>query len=764
MRQLRERIGFWTLLLGFAFVAAATSIALLGTHAPSYTVGQKIDQPIYAEVSFSVEDEQRTLRERQAARAGTPSHYRVDYSVIARIETELQDLYQTTQASETFEDFEAVAPERGWTVDAAAYEQLRSYAEGARKNLYEECIARLRKRLVWEYTRIPDAEKDRSPPSSAEIILVHTDAPSEERRQPAPPTEVSVYDVLPTSNATRLQRAASDLALKSGFAPSLGTTVSGILLKRMSEAPLLVYDAALTNEHMASQTEAVEPVLVEYQKNQPIVPARTEQGLTFADLALLARHETAYREFLASDAEAAVALRERNLLRQVGVASLLLLLTVALFAYVGTYQPRVLQVATRTAGLVALLLATLLAACLIHDAARVEEFILGPPIFAASILAIAYSRRFAFGVMTIASAMLVLSVRGDAGLFVSLLLGIGATVWLLNEIRTRTRLIWVGVLSAVVIFCSVTGFGLLDGQALSFAAARGGRGAAVAFVASLLLQATLPLIERMFGIVTSLTLLEWRDPTRPLLQRLAQEAPGTYAHSLTLGTLADAACRAIGADGLLAQVGALYHDVGKLHKSTYFAENQEAAINRHDHLAPTMSLLIIIGHVKDGLEMAKEYKLPRVLHQFIQEHHGTTVVRYFHHIASEQQPQIARGKHDREVPESQFRYPGPKPRSKESAVLMLCDGTESAVRALSEPTPGRIENVVHQIVMDRLKDGQFDDCHITLRELHQVEESLAKSLCSHYHGRVAYPKAKEKEERPAEPEPQQDVVRKSIAG
>jgi hypothetical protein len=162
--------------------------------------------------------------------------------------------------------------------------------------------------------------------------------------------------------------------------------------------------------------------------------------------------------------------------------------------------------------------------------------------------------------------------------------------------------------------------------------------------------------------------------------------------------------------------------------------------------------------------MAREYKLPRVLHQFIQEHHGTTVVKYFHHIASEQQPQIARGRHDRQVPEAQFRYPGPKPRSKESAVLMLCDGTESAVRSLSDPTPGRIENVVHQIVMDRLKDGQFDDCEITLRELHQVEESLAKNLCSYYHGRIAYPKSKEKEERPQEPETHREVVGKSIAG
>jgi len=162
-----------------------------------------------------------------------------------------------------------------------------------------------------------------------------------------------------------------------------------------------------------------------------------------------------------------------------------------------------------------------------------------------------------------------------------------------------------------------------------------------------------------------------------------------------------------------------------------------------------MSLLIILGHVKDGIEMAKEYRLPRVLHQFVAEHHGTTVVRYFHHVASEKQPQIAQGKHDREVPEAEFRYSGPKPRSRESAVLMLCDGVEGAVRAIHDPTPSRIESMVHQIVADRLSDGQFDDCDITLKEISQVEDSLVKSLCGIYHGRVAYPKAS----KPATEEP-----------
>ena len=199
--------------------------------------------------------------------------------------------------------------------------------------------------------------------------------------------------------------------------------------------------------------------------------------------------------------------------------------------------------------------------------------------------------------------------------------------------------------------------------------------------------------------------------------------------------------------GLLAQVGALYHDVGKIHKAHYFAENQEGGISRHENLAPTMSLLIILGHVKDGIEMAKEYKLPRALYPFIADHHGTTVLRYLHHMASEKQPRIASGKHDREVPESEFRYAGPKPRSKATAVLMLCDGVEGAVRALPEATVGRIEGVVHQIVMDRLNDGQFNECDITLREIHLVEESLVKSLCSIYHGRVAYPKGRKTEEQ-----------------
>jgi putative nucleotidyltransferase with HDIG domain len=236
---------------------------------------------------------------------------------------------------------------------------------------------------------------------------------------------------------------------------------------------------------------------------------------------------------------------------------------------------------------------------------------------------------------------------------------------------------------------------------------------------------------------------------------MGQEIPGTYSHSLVLSNMADAAAEAIGANGLLAKVGAMYHDIGKMHKPDYFVENQQAGINRHRDLSPSMSLMIIRGHVKDGIEIAREYGLPRVLWQFIEEHHGTTLVKYFLKVASDQQSSKASGKHDRAVPESEFRYPGPRPRTRESAILMLCDGAEGAVRALEEPTAARIESTVHRLVMDRLTDGQFDRCTITMSELKTVEETLVKVLRSIYHGRIAYPKEdKEEKEATQQPEPE----------
>jgi putative nucleotidyltransferase with HDIG domain len=257
----------------------------------------------------------------------------------------------------------------------------------------------------------------------------------------------------------------------------------------------------------------------------------------------------------------------------------------------------------------------------------------------------------------------------------------------------------------------------------------------VTVLVGVLLQGLLPVIERVFRVATSMTLVEYSDANQPLLRRLAIEAPGTFSHSLMIGSLAEAAAESIRANGLLARVGAYYHDIGKINKPGYFVENQLGLASRHEQLSPMMSQLVIVGHVKDGIEMAKEYGLPKVLWQFIESHHGTTLVEYFYNKAQKLEEGAG------SVSESEFRYAGPTPLTKEVAIVMLCDAVEGAVRSLTEVTPMRIEAVVHNMAMKRLQDGQFDRCDLTFRELSTIEDAISKSLIAQYHGRIAYPKA-----------------------
>ena len=264
-----------------------------------------------------------------------------------------------------------------------------------------------------------------------------------------------------------------------------------------------------------------------------------------------------------------------------------------------------------------------------------------------------------------------------------------------------------------------------------------------AFFAGFVIIGLLSTIERTFGVVTGLTLTELRDPKQPLLRELQRRAPGTWNHSLQVANIAEAAAESIGADGLLTYVGALYHDIGKMNKPEYFVENQTGT-NRHERLSPAMSLLVIVGHVKDGMELAAEYALPRQVRHFIEAHHGTTLMEYFFHAAQ-------RRAGEDEVNEADFRYPGPKPQTREAAVLMLCDCVESASRTLSEPTPARIEQLVRDLSHKRLVDGQFDDSALTLRDLRAVEDSVIKSLNAIYHGRISYPSARSEQRDQAMP-------------
>ncbi|MGQ9698158.1 MAG: HD family phosphohydrolase [Armatimonadota bacterium] len=250
-------------------------------------------------------------------------------------------------------------------------------------------------------------------------------------------------------------------------------------------------------------------------------------------------------------------------------------------------------------------------------------------------------------------------------------------------------------------------------------------------VAALLFWLGVAVLEKPFGIITHVGLLELTDPNRPILRRLLMEAPGTYHHSMVVGSLAESAAEAIGADSLLARAQAYYHDIGKMRRPHFYIENQRVE-NIHDRLNPSLSMLVVASHVREGVELAKEYKLPPRIVDGIREHHGTSLVGYFYHQACASQPGSS------EL-EQHFRYDGPKPRSKETAILMLADSVEAASRTLAKPTHSKIENMIYRIVHARLEDGQLDESDLTFRDVERIVHSVTRTLCGMLHARIEYP-------------------------
>jgi putative nucleotidyltransferase with HDIG domain len=413
-------------------------------------------------------------------------------------------------------------------------------------------------------------------------------------------------------------------------------------------------------------------------------------------------------------------------------------LFVAMFALAGFYlhmhHRRVLTDLGNVVTITALaVLTVVLCVLLANDAWRAESV---PLLVFAMTVALAYDRDLAL--LLAAQVALVVVVGLGRGLtdFVTLSAGAAALVFWMGRIRSRSKLIYVGLWAGAVASLTQLGASLLESRSLDVALVQeAARTGAWTVLAGFLMTGLLPFIERSFGVLTDLSLLEVGDAAHPLLQELVRRAPGTYNHSINVASLGEAAAEAIGARGLLVRVGAYFHDVGKMLKPAYFVENQGDQ-NRHEALVPAMSTLIIIAHVKEGAELARQYNLPQPIIDLIAEHHGTTLVEYFYRRAAERSQTDPNGG---EVDEQTFRYPGPRPSTRESAVMMLADAAESASRTLTEPTPARIAGLVHDIAMKRLLDGQFDECGLTLEELELIEQSLVKSLTAVYHGRVKYP-------------------------
>jgi putative nucleotidyltransferase with HDIG domain len=303
-------------------------------------------------------------------------------------------------------------------------------------------------------------------------------------------------------------------------------------------------------------------------------------------------------------------------------------------------------------------------------------------------------------------------------------------VW---QARRRSKIITagfcVGIAQAVCLIIFFRQLGIKGVSVLKFGAAPFFNGIFGAFLAA----GFLPAFEYLFKVVTDISLLELADFNHPLLKRLVLEAPGTYHHSLMVGNLAEIASEAVGANALLSRVGAYYHDIGKLEKPEYFSENMDKYASKHDSLNASMSKLVIMDHVKTGVELAKKSRLNDAIIDFICQHHGTSLVYYFYRRALEST------ENQEGVEEEVYRYPGPKPQSKETAIVLLADSAEAACRSLEEPTAERISDMVRRIINNKFIDGQLDMCDLTLKDLEKIATTFIHILGAFYHSRIEYP-------------------------
>jgi putative nucleotidyltransferase with HDIG domain len=359
---------------------------------------------------------------------------------------------------------------------------------------------------------------------------------------------------------------------------------------------------------------------------------------------------------------------------------------------------------------------------------------LSPAPAAAMLIAILIDARLAYFVSMMLSILIGLTSPGAQLHFtIAAFVGSVTGVYRINKLAQISDLVKIGLSIALVNATAVLSLSLINTD-ITWEMGLSGivMGAAAGILAAVLTIGALPFLENAFSITSTMKLLELSNPNHALLKKLFLEAPGTYHHSLMVGSLAEATAELIGANPLLTRVGAYYHDIGKMRRPEYYVENQRGDANPHESIAPALSAVIVISHVKEGLAMAKEYRLPPEIMAFIASHHGNSLTEYFYNKAVRED-----GREN--VNQADFRYPGPLPHTKEAALVMLADSTEAAVRSLPEPTKDKIRLMVHQIVKSRLADGQLDESDLTLKDLDVIIEQFCQVLEGIYHKRIAYP-------------------------
>ncbi len=752
---------FWGALGYGLFVLIVGSTMLWSQGSIRIDVGQIMRETRLSRVEFNTEDVHQTQMQREAARFNVPRVYSADMPTLGELRADLVNLPKTLAGVGSFDGISRDIrvrfglTEESFAAFAAMSDEDESLAQW--EGRVEALDTMLRRRPMLNRQAWQNATQEGL---STQIELRYPSPIQEDSENPPeqiPHELISRDDVINIDKQDQLAAEVSRLVRIAGFSSPTNDIVRNRILH--NPRPTFVYNATTTKQEMERMASLVQPVRRTITIGQRIY-AR-------GDVLEQPAYELAKRENAEyHDDGAGLARKAMAILSGFGIVGALGLV---LGGYITRYAPKIASKPARIGWMTLIIVSSILAASVMGtlEPRLIWLVTLTPIVLLSVLVTIAYDQRTGLAIGGVCALLVAMSLQMHTGLLATMLIGVAGAVAQLGDLRERQTLIRMSIfiaiaLSIAAIFDQLINLPTTGTSPAIIAGAVLGAGAQ-AFMAGLLVGGIalfiLPFIEKVFDITTGMTLIELRDPKQPILRELQQRAPGTYNHSLNVASIAESAAEAIGADALLTYVGCLYHDIGKMNKPMYFIENQSGGPNKHDKLTPAMSLLVIVGHVKDGSEMAREHGLPKSLRHFIEAHHGTTLVEYFYRRAREQASQVDEDRSAEQIlkeatdqlpDEVDYRYPGPRPRTKEVAITMLSDAVESATRTLTDPTPARIDALVRSLANKRLMDGQFDECDLTFNELSLICESISKTVASIYHGRIRYSSDDEDEKKPEE--------------
>lgn len=724
----------------FVFALMVLGISLIlsfqaKTLPSEFQVGNVAPKDIKADRNYEIVDSHATELNRESAFASILPVYDYDSNVIQEVDQKIRDAFretrQQTNAEKTPEELEKIFTSAlGLDFSGETLKALgeNKFSEASEYNLRRLVTLAMDQKIVSSRSVLPFEEK-------AEITL-------KEIRKDPPENEYIWPEWQGMKSIAEVEEQLPGLAEKLGATQGEGVPPSQLVpLARLLLLPNTIYNSVETDLRRARAVSNVPDVIIKVQAGEAIIRSGDRYEPYHLTILKGIQQQKSQTDFLTKFMGTALF-----------VALLLLITYVFSKKYIRKFSPDRQDLYFLGGVLLLLLLSVRLAATfssaladLMPFSVPVTAFYYAIPVAAGAML-VRYilNSETALIFAIVASSLSGMFLEADLDLSIYYLISGIVAAAAIAHVERRSSILRAGLVTGAVnalvilsikLITVVSVTGSLEWTQVLFETLMGLVGG---ITVAMVVMVLAPIAELVFDYVTDIKLLELGNLNHPLLREMIVKAPGTYHHSQLVAVLAEAAAAQIGANPLLARVGSYFHDIGKMRKPEYFIENQQGGVNRHDKLSPSMSALIIASHVKDGIEMAREYKLPSRITAFIPEHQGTKRMNYFYKKALEQ----SEGKEL--VDEKVYSYPGPRPQTRESGIILLADGVEASVRSLPDKSPQKIQAQVQKIINSNFIEEQLDECDMTLRDLHAIAETFVRVLTGIYHQRIAYPEMEEK--------------------